>query len=71
MLVSTLMLAQGTVSGVITDDTGEPLIGATVMAKHTPSGTVYGTTTRDDGRYSLPNLRIGGPYTITVTTNAP
>ena len=55
------------INGEIVDNTGEPLIGATVMAKHTPSGTVYGTTTRDDGRYSLPNLRIGGPYTIEVS----
>ena len=45
----------------------KPLIGATVMATHTPTGTVYGTTTRTDGRYDLPNVRIGGPYTIAVS----
>jgi len=43
------------------------LAGATVTAIHTPSGTVYSTTTRKDGRFNLPNLRIGGPYTVTVS----
>ena len=50
---------------VIADKT--PLAGATVTAVHTPSGTSYKTTTRSDGRFNLANVRIGGPYTITVT----
>jgi outer membrane receptor for ferrienterochelin and colicin len=41
--------------------------GATVMAIHQPTGTKYGTTTRIDGRYNLPNLKIGGPYVVTVS----
>ena len=53
-----------TMNGVVTDDSGEALIGANIVAIHTPSGTQYGTTTRDGGRYTLPNLRVGGPYTI-------
>jgi Carboxypeptidase regulatory-like domain len=44
-----------------------PLAGATVTAVHTPSGTTYKTTTRSDGRFNLPNLRIGGPYELTVS----
>src|SRR3954463_8755545 len=55
------------VTGVIKDDKGEGLIGATVKAVHTPTGTVYGTTTQEGGRYTIPNMRVGGPYTITVT----
>src|SRR5580765_4863535 len=43
-----------------------PLQGATVTALHIPTGTKSVTTTRNDGRYNLANLKVGGPYTITV-----
>ena len=55
------------INGRITDTEGEPLPGATIRAVHEPSGTDYGTTSRSDGRYNLRNLRVGGPYTVTVT----
>lgn len=54
--------------GQITDgSTGDPLIGATVQAVHTPSGTTYGNVTDVNGFFRLPGLRVGGPYTITAT----
>src|ERR1700761_6131536 len=43
------------------------LAGATVIALHTPTGTKYTTTTRKDGRFNLPGLRVGGPYVISVS----
>ena len=43
---------------------GIELIGATVIATHIPSGTTYGSTTNENGTYNLPNMRVGGPYTI-------
>jgi len=46
---------------------GTGLGGATVTALHVPTGTKYITTTRKDGRYNLAGLRVGGPYTLTVT----
>src|SRR5688572_412053 len=55
------------ISGRVADIQGEGLPGASVVAIHKPSGTVYGTSARPDGRFNLPNLRIGGPYTITIS----
>ena len=44
-----ITLAQRTVTGTITDDSGEALIGANVLEK----GTTNGTTTEVDGTYSI------------------
>ncbi|GAA4313805.1 carboxypeptidase regulatory-like domain-containing protein [Mucilaginibacter gynuensis] len=54
-------------SGTIVDSKQQTVPGATVVATHVPTGTKYSTATRADGRYNLPNLRVGGPYTIKVT----
>lgn len=45
----------------------EPVIGATVLAIHEPSGTQYGTITNIDGRFSLQGMRTGGPYKVTIS----
>ncbi|MFO7448406.1 MAG: TonB-dependent receptor [Ignavibacteriaceae bacterium] len=64
-------MAQGVttaaINGTITDNEGNPLPAATVLAVHEPSGTQYGTSTRDDGRYGFPAVKTGGPYKLTVT----
>src|ERR1017187_7999113 len=69
ILLHAASFAQETTSqilGTVTDGKAG-LPGATVVALHTPTGTKYTTTTRKDGRFNLPGLRVGGPYTITVT----
>lgn len=54
-------------SGIVTDTNGEPLPGATIVATHTPSGTNYGTVAQSSGKYTVPGMRVGGPYTVKVT----
>ncbi len=55
------------IEGMVMDMQSQPLADANVVAVHEPSGTRYGTTTREDGRFNLPNIRTGGPYTVTVS----
>lgn len=55
------------ISGEVSDAQGDPLPGAVVSAVHEPTGTQYSTVTRADGRFSIFNMRVGGPYTVTVT----
>ena len=54
------------INGFVLDQAGNPLEGAVVVATHTPSGTEYSTLVRSGGAFSLPNLRVGGPYTVTA-----
>ena len=54
-------------SGKVTSDKGEELIGVTVVATHVPTGTRRGTGTEPDGGFNIPNLAPGGPYVVTVT----
>ena len=56
-----------TISGQISEAGGAPLPGSTVVAVHQPTGTQYGVSVRENGIYTLPNLRVGGPYRVTVS----
>jgi outer membrane receptor protein involved in Fe transport len=48
-------------------DSKDVMPGASIKATHTPTGTVYGVTTNESGRYTIGNMRVGGPYTIEIT----
>ena len=56
----------GGIGGLVTNAQKQPVEGASVIAIHEPSGTSYEATTRADGRYSIPAMRVGGPYTVQV-----
>ena len=56
------------INGTITDPTTkETLIGASVVAKHLPTGTTYGAITNAKGNFSIVGMRPGGPYTLTIS----
>ena len=65
LLISVLSLGQGVttsaLNGRIVDTNGDPLPGATIVARHIPSGSQYGAATSLDGRFLIPALRVGGP----------
>ena len=65
------LFAQGvttsSMSGQVTDNNGESLIGANLTAVHTPTGTSYGASTDLDGYYRMDNMKVGGPYKLTIS----
>lgn len=71
MLAGTLAYAQVTTSsmnGRVTDEKGEPVVGAAVVATHEPSGTVYGAIVNQNGQYTINGMRSGGPYKVEVSS---
>jgi hypothetical protein len=53
-------------SGKITDENG-PLAGASIVATHVPSGTVYYSAADNSGNFRIPNIQAGGPYSVKIT----
>src|SRR5450432_1356555 len=64
--VSAQGVTTASINGIVNDNKGF-IPGATVTMTHTPTGTVYSTVTRADGRFNLINLRVGGPYIFKIT----
>jgi len=70
MFITAAASAQITTSalaGKVVDSDDEPVIGASVLVVHTPSGTQYGAITNIDGRYAIQGMRAGGPYKVTIS----
>jgi outer membrane receptor protein involved in Fe transport len=57
----------GSISGTVKDEKGALLEGATVRVVNTQNGAVKLSKTDKGGRYLVPNLDAGGPYTVTVS----
>ncbi|WP_047128933.1 TonB-dependent receptor [Xanthomonas arboricola] len=69
-LAAAPVFAQSTsagVAGLVTSSAGQPVPNAEVTITHIESGTVSRATTDASGRYNARGLRVGGPYTITIT----
>jgi len=66
-----LAMSQGVttsgITGTVTEANGQPLPGANVVATHLPSGTRYGAVSNSEGKYSIPGMRIGGPYKLAAS----
>lgn len=56
------------IRGTVTSGTS-PVAGATVTVTHIPSGTTSSSTTDSDGNFSANGLRVGGPFTVTVSAS--
>jgi len=59
----------GGIRGVITDAAGAPVANTAVVVTHIPSGTSTTTVTNENGLYTARNLRVGGPYAVTVVVD--
>ncbi|MGB3586930.1 MAG: TonB-dependent receptor [Tunicatimonas sp.] len=63
--------AQGTttasMNGEVTDGNGAVIPGASVQVLHEPTGTDYINATNESGFFRISNMRVGGPYTLTVS----
>ncbi|MEO6637846.1 MAG: carboxypeptidase regulatory-like domain-containing protein, partial [Ginsengibacter sp.] len=63
---SIAQVTTATLSGIVSDAKGIPLEGATVTIEYPDAGIKQSLVTKSDGRYTVPNLRVGGPYKVTV-----
>lgn len=65
-----LLLAQDNkaiISGIVTDETKMGVIGAAVQIKNESTGFSTGSITNENGEYTIKQLPLGGPYSITVS----
>ena len=69
MLIISSAVAQVTTSGMSgkVKAGNEDVIGATVEAVHTPSGTRYVAVTNTKGQFNINGMRSGGPYEVTIS----
>ena len=68
---SAIVYGQGvtssSMSGKITDVESQPLPGAAIIAIHTSTGTRYGADVDFDGFFRISNMKVGGPYKVTIS----
>src|ERR1700682_3536370 len=58
----------GNIAGnVTTRQDNSALPGVTVEAVPVPTGTRYSAVSGANGRYSMPNVKVGGPYSVSTS----
>ena len=56
------------IRGTVVSSTGNAIPGASVSVIHEPSGSVSSQVTNSEGIFLARNLRVGGPYSVIVTS---
>ena len=64
---SIAQVTTASLGGQITDEKGAYINGAVITLKHEPTGTVAIAQSNNKGIFYLPNLRVGGPYTVKIS----
>jgi hypothetical protein len=59
-------ITTGAIGGLVTDSAGVPLSEVQIQVRNLATGYLIGSITRDNGRYLVPGLEAGGPYTVTA-----
>lgn len=67
VLITSIYYAQITgseIKGLVSDNSKQAIPGVGITITHQPTGTVYKLLTDESGKYYLPQLKPGGPYTL-------
>lgn len=64
---SLAQVTTSSMSGVVKNDKGEPLVGATVTLRHVPTGATFNVATRTGGVFDINNIPPGGPYSVKIS----
>ena len=66
-LASFGQITTSALSGVVKNEKGDAIVGASVHAVHQPTGSEYRAITNKVGVFTIPAVRPGGPYVIHVS----
>jgi hypothetical protein len=56
----------GAITGSVTDESGQPVVGAEIQVTHRATGFRAGTLSRTNGQYLIQGLEVGGPYSVRI-----
>jgi hypothetical protein len=57
-------ITTGSVRGHVTDESGNPVVGAVLSLVNSQTGLRYSGVTREGGAYDIENVTPGGPFTL-------
>jgi outer membrane receptor protein involved in Fe transport len=59
-------ITTGAISGLVQNEASQPLANSQITITNPATGFTTQATTRDNGRYFVQGLEVGGPYTVNV-----